>query len=105
MRRKLRNPGPATSADIIRLSFSNNEHNASAISLGFIFAGLAKTIAAFVDISPWEESRGGSTVTFVKFNSFGNVPLDCNAANEVRTRLLISENKFINLSSYYNCAI
>ena len=97
-RRRFKKPGPATSADMMRSSLINNSANPSAIARGFARAGFAKTIAAFVAISPCNASRGGSTATLAKFKSAGNVPAVCMVSSEVRTRVLISANRFIDLS-------
>ena len=60
---RFRNPGPATSAAVTRGSASSRSASCPAISRGCIPAGLASTIAAFVAMSPWSASRGGSTAT------------------------------------------
>ena len=98
-KRKFKNPGPATSADTTLSSSINNSAKVSAITLGLTPAGFAKTIAALVDISPCKESLGGSTVTFEKFKLSGKVPESFNISKEDKTRLRMSENKFISLSN------
>ncbi len=63
------NPGPATPTDATFSSCLSLAAMASANSRGFLPASLAKTIAAFVAMSPWVGSFGGSTTTRVRINT------------------------------------
>ena len=70
-------PGPATSTEMTGGSASSFGLIASASARGFVFAPFASTIAALVARSPCAGSRGGSTVTFLPFETrrqpaFGN---------------------------------
>ena len=56
-------PGPAISAAATRGSASSFGASAAARSRGFAPAVFASAIAAFVAMSPWAGSRGGSTAT------------------------------------------
>src|SRR6056297_136500 len=93
--RRLRNPGPATSALAMRGSARNFVASASAMSRGLALAGLASTMAALVAMSPCSGSRGGSVVTGSVFSPSGRSPSACKAAMASSTRARISENRFI----------
>src|SRR5262249_2602272 len=67
---------------------------ASARSRGLALASLASTIAAFVAISPWLASRGGSTTTREKSMPAGQLPSVASAAQTVCTRASTSAKRW-----------
>jgi len=74
-------PGPAISAEVTASSFDSSATSASARSRGFMPAGLDRTIAALVERSPCEVSRGGSTVIALRFRPPGSVPAASSASS------------------------
>ena len=98
-RRRLRKPGPATSAETMPGAPASVSARAAAMSRGAIRAGRASTIAALVAMSPWAGSRGGSTVTAPRSSPCGSRPSAASRASPSSTRAFTSANRSITVPS------
>jgi hypothetical protein len=92
VRRKLRNPGPATEVSATSASPENRAAICSASARGCIANGLDNTIAALVEISPCAGSRGGSTASRSKVEIVGLFALTRYQALEQPVLILSSKS-------------
>ena len=76
---RLMKPGPATAPSTTSGIALRRASNGSAMSRGFLPAGLASTMAALVAMSPSAASRGGSAVMAEKSSPAGSSPATCMA--------------------------